>query len=191
MDDGRFARGKVVCMGIFDRLSRGKRSVADAPSAVSAIAEGGCVLAPVDGAATPLSEVPDPVFAQGMLGPGMAVKPSEGVIYAPVTGTVTSAVETGHALGLTSDDGMEVLIHVGVDTVEMRGDGFHVLVSKGDRVEAGTPLITFDREKIRAAGHDDVVMVSVMNASGEAVPAVVAGVSVRAGKPLFRLGGRA
>ena len=173
-------------MGIFDRLPRGRRTATEVPRAISASAEPGGVLAPVDGVATPLSQVSDPVFAQGMLGPGMAVKPSGNVIYAPVAGTVTSAVDTGHALGLTSDDGMEVLIHIGVDTVEMRGDGF-----KGDHVEAGAPLITFDVEKIRAAGYDDMVMVSVMNASGKAMPAVAAGVRVRAGEPLFSLEGRA
>lgn len=178
-------------MGIFDRLPRGRRTATEVPRAISASAEPGGVLAPVDGVATPLSQVSDPVFAQGMLGPGMAVKPSGNVIYAPVAGTVTSAVDTGHALGLTSDDGMEVLIHIGVDTVEMRGDGFNVLVEKGDHVEVGAPLITFDVEKIRAAGHDDMVIVSVMNASGKAMPAVAAGVRVRAGEPLFSLEGRA
>ena len=178
-------------MGIFDRLSRGRHTATEVPRAISASAEPGGVLAPVDGVATPLSQVSDPVFAQGMLGPGMAVKPSGNVIYAPVAGTVTSAVDTGHALGLTSGDGMEVLIHIGVDTVEMRGDGFNVLVEKGDHVEAGAPLITFDVEKIRAAGHDDMVMVSVKNASGKAMPAVAAGVRVRAGEPLFSLEGRA
>jgi glucose-specific phosphotransferase system IIA component len=182
---------EVAFMGIFDRLSRGRRAATEAPHAIDAIAEPDSVLAPVDGVATPLSEVSDPVFAQGMLGPGMAVKPSGGVIYAPVTGTVTAAVDTGHALGITSDDGMEVLIHVGVDTVEMRGDGFKVLVEKDKHVAVGTPLIVFDREKICAAGHDDIVMTSVTNASGEALPAVAAGADVRAGQPLFRLGGNA
>ena len=178
-------------MGIFDRLSRGRRTATEVPRAISASAEPGGVLAPVDGVATPLSQVSDPVFAQGMLGPGMAVKPSGNVIYAPVAGTVTSAVDTGHALGLTSGDGMEVLIHIGVDTVEMRGDGFKVLVEKDRLVAAGTPLIVFDREKICAAGHDDIVMTSVTNASGDVLPAVAAGADVRAGEPLFRLGGNA
>ena len=184
--------GKAAFMGIFDRLSHVKRAMkAEAPCAIAAAAEPGGVLAPVDGTATPLSEVSDPVFAQGMLGPGMAVKPSGNVIYAPVTGTITAAVETGHALGVTSDDGMEVLIHVGVDTVEMRGDGFRVLVEKDEHVVAGTPLIVFDREKICAAGHDDIVMTSVTNASGEARPVVAPGADVRAGEPLFRFGGNA
>ena len=178
-------------MGFFDRLSRGKRAVGETPHAIGATAEPGCVLAPVTGVAKSLSEAPDPVFAQGMLGPGMAVDPSGGVVYAPVTGTITAAMATGHAIGITSDDGMEVLIHVGVDTVEMRGDGFAVLVEKDAYVTAGTPLIVFDREKIRAAGHDDIVMVSVTNASGEALPAVASGAEVRAGEPLFRLGDKA
>lgn len=184
--------GEVALMGIFDRLSRGKRAAkVETPCAIAAAAEPGSVLAPVDGVATPLSEVSDPVFAQGMLGPGMAVKPSGDVIYAPVTGTVAAAVATGHAIGITSDDGMEVLIHVGVDTVEMRGDGFTVLVGQDERVVAGTPLIVFDREKICAAGHDDIVMTSVTNASGEVFPAAAPGADVCAGKPLFRLGGKA
>ena len=167
-------------MGFFDRLSRGKRAVGETPHAIVATAEPGCVLAPVTGVAKSLSEAPDPVFAQGMLGPGMAVDPSGGVVYAPVTGTITAAMATGHAIGITSDDGMEVLIHVGVDTVEMRGDGFAVLVEKDAYVTAGTPLIVFDR-----------VMVSVTNASGEALPAVASGAEVRAGEPLFRLGDKA
>lgn len=178
-------------MGFFDRLSRGKRAVGETPHAIVATTEPGCVLAPVAGVAKSLSEAPDPVFAQGMLGPGMAVDPSGGVVYAPVTGTITAAVATGHAIGITSKDGMEVLIHVGVDTVEMRGDGFAVLVEKDAYVTAGTPLIVFDREKIRAAGHDNIVMVSVTNASGEALPAVASGAEVRAGEPLFRLGDKA
>lgn len=179
-------------MGFFDRLSHGKRAtVAETPRAIDAATVPGCVLAPADGATTPLSEVSDPVFAQGMLGPGMAIKPFGNVIYAPVAGTVTAAVDSGHALGITSDDDMEVLIHVGIDTVDMRGDGFSVLVEKGEHVSAGTPLIVFDREKIQAAGHDDIVMTSVTNASGEIVPYVAAGTEVRAGEPLFRLGGMA
>ncbi len=178
-------------MGFFDRFSRGRRTVAEAPRAIEATAEPGCVLSPVSGVAKPLSEVSDPVFAQGMLGPGMAVAPSGGVVYAPVTGTITAAVATGHALGITSDDGMEVLIHVGVDTVEMRGDGFTVLAEKDAHVTAGTPLIVFDREKIHAAGHDDIVMVSVTNASSESLPAVAPGAEARAGEPLFRLGDKA
>ncbi len=182
----------VIYMGIFDRLSRGRcASAEDLPRAVVCMAEPGCVLSPVDGVAVPLLEVPDPVFAQGMLGPGMAVKPSGNVIYAPVTGTVTAAVDTGHALGITSDEGMEVLVHAGIDTVEMRGEGFHVLVEKGNHVSAGMPLITFDYEKIRAAGHDDIVMVSVTNASGDVLPAAVSGADVRAGEPLFRFGAKA
>ncbi|MCI7437607.1 MAG: PTS glucose transporter subunit IIA [Coriobacteriaceae bacterium] len=179
-------------MGIFGKLSRRRRAaVAEAPRAITAAAEPGCVLSPVDGVAKPLSEVSDPVFAQGMLGPGMAVEPSGNVIYAPVMGTVTAAVDTGHAFGLTSDDGMEVLIHVGVDTVDMKGNGFDVLAGKDDHVTAGTPLVVFDREKIRAAGHDDIVMVSLTNASGEVVPAATIGEPIRAGEPLFRLSGKA
>ncbi len=88
---------------------------------------------------------------------------AEGVIAAPFDGEITTVAETKHAVGLSSPDGMEVLIHVGVDTVAMNGDGFTALVEEGQKVRAGEPLLTFDRDKIAAAGHPDVVVLLVTN----------------------------
>ncbi|MCI9347703.1 MAG: PTS transporter subunit EIIC [Oscillibacter sp.] len=123
----------------------------------------GTVLAPVSGKAIPSEEIPDETFAAGVLGRGVGIEPSEGVIVAPFDGEISTVADTKHAVGLSSPDGMEVLIHVGVDTVAMNGDGFTALVEEGQKVKAGQKLLTFDRAKIAAAKHPDVVVLLVTN----------------------------
>lgn len=123
----------------------------------------GAVYAPVSGTAIPSEEIPDETFAAGVLGRGVGIRPSEGVIAAPFDGEISTVAKTRHAVGLSSPDGMEVLIHVGVDTVAMNGDGFAALVQEGQKVRAGETLLTFDRAKIAAAGHPDVVVMLVTN----------------------------
>ena len=123
----------------------------------------GAVYAPVSGTVIPSEEIPDETFAAGVLGRGVGIQPAEGVIAAPFDGEITTVAETKHAVGLSSPDGMEVLIHVGVDTVAMNGDGFTALVEEGQKVRAGEPLLTFDQDKIAAAGHPDVVVLLVTN----------------------------
>ncbi|GAA1862864.1 N-acetylglucosamine-specific PTS transporter subunit IIBC [Microbacterium koreense] len=118
---------------------------------------------PVQGAVLPLSAVPDPMFAEGTMGPGIAVDPVGDTVIAPADATVASIFPTGHAIGLVLEDGTELLIHVGVDTVNMKGDGFEVLVSAGDTVTAGTPLLRFDAAKIDAAGLSAITPVIVLN----------------------------
>ena len=93
------------------------------------------------------------MFGKGILGPGIAVIPSGNTAYAPGSGVVVAAQPTGHAFGLLLDSGVEVLIHIGIDTVKLKGAGFDVHVAKGDRVTAGTPLVTFDRKVIEDAGY--------------------------------------
>lgn len=111
------------------------------------------------GKAIPLSEVGDGVFSEGIMGDGMAICPEEDVLYAPADAEVAVMMpESRHACGLKLANGMEVLLHIGIDTVEMNGDGFEYLVKEGEKVSAGTPLIRFDRAKIRAAGHPDVTV---------------------------------
>jgi PTS system beta-glucosides-specific IIC component len=119
---------------------------------------------PLDGKLVPLSEVPDPVFAGGVMGPGAAIIPSGNTVYSPGAGTVAAAQPTGHAFGLVLDGGLEVLIHVGIDTVNLAGKGFDVKVKNGDRVEAGTPLVVFDRKVIEDAGYPLITPVIVLNA---------------------------
>ena len=109
--------------------------------------------APAKGKAVPMKAVNDPTFNSGILGEGVAVIPSEGKIYAPEDGTVGMLFETLHAVSLTTEYGAEILIHVGIDTVDMNGDGFELFVKEGDRVKTGDPLISFTPEKIKAAGH--------------------------------------
>lgn len=121
------------------------------------------VYAPVSGALVDISDSPDPIFSKGAMGQGVSIKPESDVIYAPVTGTVTSVIGTNHAIGLTSDDGVEVLVHIGVDTVEMQGEGFTSYVGKDQHVEAGEALLSFDRDKIEAANKPDDVMMVVTN----------------------------
>ncbi|WP_457099061.1 N-acetylglucosamine-specific PTS transporter subunit IIBC [Microbacterium sp. P5_E9] len=118
---------------------------------------------PVQGAVVPLSAVPDPTFAEEMMGPGLAIEPTGNTVIAPADGTVGATFETSHAIALVLDDGTELLIHVGIDTVQMKGDGFRTLVAKDARVTAGTPLLEFDLQKIAAAGHPAITPVIVLN----------------------------
>jgi len=118
---------------------------------------------PLTGTVVPLSEVPDPTFAQGIMGPGVAIQPSGDTVFAPADGTIGATFDSGHAIALELDDGTELLIHVGIDTVQMKGDGFETLVKKGDRVTAGTPLLRFDTAKIAAAGYSAITPVIVLN----------------------------
>lgn len=124
----------------------------------------GVVYAPVAGTVVPSEEIPDETFATGVLGRGVGIKPADGVIVAPFDGEISSVTDTHHAVGITSPDGMELLIHVGVDTVEMQGEGFRCFVQQGQKVKAGDELIAFDRDKIAAAGHPDIVAVLLTNA---------------------------
>ena len=124
----------------------------------------GTVYAPVAGEAVPSDQIPDETFATGVLGRGAGIRPEGETIVAPLDGEISSVAETRHAVGITAPDGMELLIHVGVDTVEMNGDGFACFVQQGQKVHAGDKLLTFDRKKIAAAGHPDMVAVLLTNA---------------------------
>lgn len=122
----------------------------------------GAVLQPVEGKVIAREEIPDATFSAGVLGDGVGIQPSAEIVYAPFDGTVSSVAESRHAVGLESN-GMELLIHVGVDTVNMNGDGFVCLVNEGDEIKAGQMLIRFSREKIKAAGYSDTVAVLLTN----------------------------
>ena len=122
----------------------------------------GSVLQPVKGTVIAREEIPDDTFASGVLGDGIGVQPDDDKVVAPFDGTISSVAESQHAVGIESN-GMELLIHVGVDTVNMKGDGFTCLVKEGDEVKAGQPLIIFDRAKIKAAGYSDTVAVLLTN----------------------------
>lgn len=113
----------------------------------------------VTGKVVELKEVNDGVFSEGIMGEGLAIIPENDTLYAPADGAVSVLMQDSrHACGLTLDNGTEILLHIGIDTVDMKGDGFEYLVSEGQNVSAGTPLIRFDREKIKAAGHPDITV---------------------------------
>lgn len=121
------------------------------------------VQSPLDGTVIPLSETPDAAFADGSLGDGVAIKPRSGALYAPFDATVVAAFPTGHAIGLRHADGLELLIHIGVDTVKLGGAHFTPKVTAGQQVSAGDLLVEFDREAIEAAGYDLTTPVIVTN----------------------------
>lgn len=125
--------------------------------------EKNCVYAPVSGLAKPLAEVNDKMFSQGLLGKGIAIEPEADAVYAPISGKITVAPKSCHAVAVTSSDGMEVLVHIGINTVDLNGKFFKGFAAKGDEVRAGQKLIEFDRKKIRAAGYDIITPVIVAN----------------------------
>jgi PTS system beta-glucosides-specific IIC component len=145
---------------------------------------------PVAGIVVPLSGVPDPVFSKGIVGLGVAVDPTGDTVYAPAPGKLLVAQATGHAFGLLLDSGIELLIHVGIDTVNLDGKGFDVKVAAGDRVDTGTPLVTFDRAVIEAAGYSLITPVLVTNPNefGSIDQATVGHVAV--GEPLITVGAK-
>ena len=140
------------------------------------------VTAPLSGRVIPMEEIPDQVFSQGILGEGVGIEPTGNVVVAPADATVCSVMEDSrHAVGLTLDNGAELLIHVGIDTVSMNGDGFQLHVKAGDRVRLGDKLITFDPEKIKAAGHPTTTAFLVTD-PGDLTPTFETNVDAQAGR---------
>ena len=170
-------------MGFFDKFKKAAKPAKPAkPEAIVVSEEPGFVYAPVEGEEIELSAVSDPVFGSGAMGKGAGFKPTGETVYAPVGGTlVACGAPNFHALAIAGDNGAEILIHVGVDTVEMKGDGFTVYAEKGAHVAAGTPLLGFSKKKIAAAGHDDVVIMALTNTDDLASVETVASGAVKPG----------
>ena len=150
-------------------------------------ASGLAVAAPVSGVVVPLEQVPDPTFAQGILGKGVAIEPDEGCITAPADGTIEVMFDTGHAVSMTTADGIELLIHVGVDTVALKGRHYKAYCRSGDTVRKGDKLIEFNREAIRAEGYQTVTPVIVCNADSYVAVRLVAAGAVTAGDHLLAI----
>ena len=147
----------------------------------------GVIQTPIVGDVVALSNVNDPVFSSGAMGQGIAVKPSQDVVYAPADAEVTIVFPTGHAYGLRTANGAEILIHVGIDTVSMNGEGFNHKVAQGDKVKAGDLLGTFDSAKIATAGLDNTTMVIVTNTADFASVNPVASGSVAKGDAIIEV----
>ncbi|WP_115727158.1 glucose PTS transporter subunit IIA [Actinomyces culturomici] len=141
--------------------------------------------APVPGRVLPLDESGDKVFASGALGKGVAIVPTSGTIVAPVAGTLATVAKTGHAFGIKTDDGVEVLVHVGIDTVSMDGDGFDVRVAKKQRVAAGDVLVEVDLAKVEQAGYPTTTLMTVTNTKALAAVTPLTGAEVAAGDPVI------
>lgn len=165
-------------MGLFDDMFKKKDAAPSFPVVLAADAAGAFVK---------MEDIPDEVFAQGILGQGCGIDPSEGKVYAPCDGEITQAPDTLHAFGITTPGGVEVLIHVGVDTVEMKGDGFESKVKLGSKVTKGQLLLTMDLDKIKAAGHPAVVITVVTNTDDFASVDVVASGNVNPGDDMMKV----
>ena len=147
------------------------------------------ITSPLAGNVVPLSEVPDPVFSSGAVGDGAGVTPTgEIVVTAPADGTLAVAPASGHAFGINLDSGVEILVHVGIDTVNLEGKGFDVKVTQGQRVKAGDVLVRVDRAIVEEAGYSLVTPVLVTNtAKFASVEAIATGGDVTSGDPLLRV----
>ncbi|AZG43790.1 glucose PTS transporter subunit IIA [Gordonia insulae] len=192
------AEGVASAAALADAESTGARSGTGAVAAAGAVAtaertdaetsEHGAITeipSPLDGTVVALSDVPDPVFAKGTMGGGVAILPSGDTVYAPAAATVVAAQPTGHAFGLVLDGGIELLIHVGIDTVQLKGEGFDVKVKAGQKVDVGTPLVTFDRKVIEAAGYPLITPVVVMNTKKFAAVEQIAHGEASVGTPVI------
>lgn len=170
-------------MGLFDKFHIGKKSAEPetAPAWPAVIA------APAKGKVIPMKEIPDGVFSQGILGECCAVRPEEGNVYSPVDGKITLIADTLHAIGLEDKNGVEVLLHIGIDTVSMNGDGFQCQVRNGQSVKKGQLLVTMDLDKIRAAGHATDVIIILTNVSTFSKAERVASGSAEPGTELYRI----
>ncbi len=118
---------------------------------------------PLKGESVLLKEVPDPVFAGGMLGEGIAIKPSEGILYAPCDGRITIIHDTKHAIGMETQNGVEILMHIGLDTVKLQGEFFEKLVNSGQEVNSGEPLLQFDIDGIHEKGYPTITCLIITN----------------------------
>ena len=146
------------------------------------------LLSPLDGWASSLAEVPDPVFAQGMLGDGIAIDPTGSVLVAPCPGRVATLHAAHHAVTLRTDDGVDILMHIGLETVALKGDGFTAHVAEGDRVQAGQPLISFDLDIL--VRHARSLISPIVVTSGHPVNVRFEGRTVTQGELLMVIGAR-
>ena len=178
------AEAKAAAVEAAAGITGGAAAAAAAAPAAAAVATAvatKALAAPVAGTTIALADCGDKVFASGALGEGIAIDPTENVVVAPVAGTVASMFDTGHAYGIQTDDGVEVLIHIGIDTVKMNGEGFTPQVAMGDHVEVGTPLAVVDFDKVKEAGYSASTIMLVTNTASLASVTPHAGSTVSAG----------
>lgn len=164
------------------RMGSATHASVEAAPALSTI-----IASPLRGSREELADVDDPAFSQKILGDGVAVRPAEGLVLSPVDGRIAMTFPTRHAIGITSDDGVEVLIHIGLDTVTMQGDGFDLLVDAGQCVVVGDPLVSFDIPKIIAAGYDPVTVMVITNTQSFAEIRQIGQTDLEPGDPVLEV----
>lgn len=149
--------------------------------------EGEKILAPVEGKAVPMSEVSDPTFSQEILGKGVAIIPAKGRVVAPANGVMSVVFDTLHAVSLTTEEGAEIIIHVGLDTVNLRGEHYKAHVNQGDHVKAGDLLLEFDIDAIKEAGYDVITPVIICNTPNYPDMKCLTGMEVKELDPIIEL----
>lgn len=178
-------------MGFFSKIKGVTHSVEDIEAPVPAMfaTRNDTVYAPISGMLVSQKEINDEVISQGLLGKGYGILPVGNVVYAPVNGRVDVVTVTNHAIGILTENGAKVLVHVGLGTVNMDGKGFKRYVEAGDVVTAGQPILSFDDEAIKAAGHDDVVTCVVSNPQDfEPIELTGSSSTLLGGRPLVKVG---
>lgn len=160
-------------MGLFDKILKGADSSAYT------------LVSPLDGETVPLSMVPDPAFSDGILGKGVAIIPSSNVLCSPCDGTIDLMFDTGHAVNIVSNSGMEVLVHLGLETVALKGKHFKKLKATGNKVKKGEPLIEFEREQIAKEGYNTIVPIVICNTDSFSAVNPIEGIPVKTGDQIL------
>lgn len=171
-------------MGLFSKLRKKEESKEE--RRISIHEEAGCIYSPVNGKTAALESLQDGMFSEKILGDGIAVTPSDGEFTAPVTGTVESAFPTGHAYGIRTESGVEILIHIGLDTVELNGKGFQSHVQQGQKVKAGDPIATVDLDAVKNGGYPTETMV-IVTSGNKIVERVSSDMPVNSGDQLLKV----
>ena len=140
-----------------------------------------------DGRTIPMDQVKDQTFAQELLGPGIAIIPSNGIVTSPINGTIATVMDTKHAVCIQGEDGLELIVHVGLDTVELNGKYYQAYKQTGDQVKAGDVLLEFDLEEIAKAGYDVTTPIVITNLSGYKITKCLTGQQVKAGDEVIQL----
>lgn len=140
-----------------------------------------------DGRTIPMDEVNDQTFAQELLGPGIAIVPSNGTVVSPINGTIATVMDTKHAVCIQGEDGLELIVHAGLDTVELNGKYYQTYKEIGDQVKAGDVLLEFDREEITKAGYDVTTPIVITNLGDYKITKCLTGQQVKAGKEVIQL----
>lgn len=176
------AVSSVEAKGVAPAAATVTATKTEAPAAAAATT---VVNAPVAGHVISLDETGDPVFASRALGEGVGIQPADSTVVAPVSGVLQTVAETGHAFGIKTDDGVEVLVHVGIDTVKMNGEGFDVKVKANEHVNAGDNLVVVDFDKVKEAGYSTTTLMTVLNTVAFASVTPKTGVDVKAGESVI------